>query len=147
MLLYCCTHYFIITLVQFVLHILTSHITFTIFLLYYTALCQCIMFYHTGSMKDYQLHFLLFGVEFIAVSCYENIENRLPVCQFLICIYWFYSILSVMVDYKYLKMYYFDLFPVFQWEWAVFWPGTRKAQMLGLKTEKAISTKKKLHFI
>ncbi len=62
------------------------------------------MFYHTGSTKAYQLHFLLFGVEFIAVSCYENIENRLPVCQFLICIYWFYSILSVMVDYKYLKM-------------------------------------------
>ncbi len=26
-------------------------------------------------MKDYQLHFLLFGVEFIAVSCYENIET------------------------------------------------------------------------
>ncbi len=43
-------------------------------------------------MKDYQLHVLLFGVEFIFVSCYENIENRLPVCQFLICIYWFYSI-------------------------------------------------------
>ncbi len=83
---------------------------------------------------------------YICIECYENIENRLPVCQFLICIYWFYSILSVMVDYKYLKMYYFDLFPVFQWEWAVFWPGTRKAKM-GLKTEKAISTKKKLNFI
>ncbi len=87
MLLYCCTHYFIITLVQFALHILTPHITFTTFLLYYTALCQCIMFYHTVSMKDYLLHFLLFGVEFIAISGYENIENRLPVCQFLICIY------------------------------------------------------------
>ncbi len=52
-----------------------------------------------------------------------------------------------MVYYKYLKMYYFDLFQVFQWDWAVFWPGTRKAKMLGLKTEKAISTKKKNNFI
>ncbi len=52
-----------------------------------------------------------------------------------------------MVNYKYLNMYYFDLFPVFQWEWAVFWPGTRKAKMLWLKTEKAISTKKKNNLI
>ncbi len=61
--------------------------------------------------------------------------------------YWFYSILSVMVDYKYLKMYYFDLFPVFQWEWAVFLTWHKKSSNVGVEDRESNSTKKKLHFI
>ncbi len=67
-------------------------------------------------------------------------------CILCLC-YFAYCLFCIEYNYKYLNMYYFDLFPVFQWEWAVFWPGTRKAKMLGLKTEKAIYTKKKLHLI
>ncbi len=33
-------------------------------------------------MKDYQLHFLFFGVEFISVACYENIELTTSVSIF-----------------------------------------------------------------
>ncbi len=64
------------------------------------------MFYHCNFYwihKGLSVIFLIVccGSLSRSIECYENIESRLPVCQFLICIYWFYSILSMMVNQVY----------------------------------------------
>ncbi len=58
------------------------------------------MFYHTGSIKDYQLHFLLFGVEFISVSCYENIENKLYYRKYILHLLILLNFRDVLMEYN-----------------------------------------------
>ncbi len=147
MLLYCCTHYFIIALVQFVLHALFKH--HISLLLYFFTLLHC-----TVSVHNVLPHWIHEGlsVTFLIVwygvySClllwkYRKQTTSMSIFEFYLLIL-FHFINDGQLLVGYLKMYYFDLFPVL---FPVLTWSTRKAKMLGLKREKAISTKKKTSF-